>query len=445
MIFDLEIEHYNETELINLLKMNKDLEYITEHDINTQLISLKKQILYDNNNQVENANIKDFFDKISDKLTSFIVKRDAVQLPPTNYNILQSQNQLSGGNHMVTSDKIIPVQNTTEYKYPVGVLNPLEKRTITKIINIDTAFRENYNSTNPNKFIWTLPQKENNVVRMKIAALELPVMWYDISKLNKNNSFQLKLYNMTSYDDNTFDIEIPDGNYNNVQLTTAINQIFLNIGNGLQYIVLDINPISTKTVIRARNTLDIHILNPDSISPYDTSATYYSPNFYFEIFFYDPDDNYDNIVFLKSLGNYMGFKQPYYKVVRSDIYIDKIHTHTSTATFEAYLSSESSYSAGKCYYFYIAIDDFNKNSVVDTISPTNGNISIGNILGRISINTPVNEILINNKQDFIFTHRDYLGPITLSRLKIQILDKYGQLMDLNNNDFSIALELTILY
>ena len=47
MIFDLEIEHYNETELINLLKMNKDLEYITEHDINTQLISLKKQILYD--------------------------------------------------------------------------------------------------------------------------------------------------------------------------------------------------------------------------------------------------------------------------------------------------------------------------------------------------------------------------------------------------------------
>ena len=41
--------------------------------------------------------------------------------------------------------------------------------------------------------------------------------------------------------------------------------------------------------------------------------------------------------------------------------------------------------------------------------------------------------------------RIYNGPVTLKKLHIKILDKFGNVVDLNNMDFSFTLELEILY
>jgi len=70
---------------------------------------------------------------------------------------------------------------------------------------------------------------------------------------------------------------------------------------------------------------------------------------------------------------------------------------------------------------------------------------IGNdILGRISIEQSSNEIMIN-QSDKIFRQRDYLGPVTLRKMNIRLLNRFGDPIDINNNDFSMALELKILY
>ena len=53
--------------------------------------------------------------------------------------------------------------------------------------------------------------------------------------------------------------------------------------------------------------------------------------------------------------------------------------------------------------------------------------------------------MINNANDRIFKQRDFLGPVTMRKFSIEILDKFGKLIDLNNNDFSLSLEMTILY
>ena len=41
--------------------------------------------------------------------------------------------------------------------------------------------------------------------------------------------------------------------------------------------------------------------------------------------------------------------------------------------------------------------------------------------------------------------RDYFGPVTVSRMRIRILDQYGDIVDLNNNDFSFTLKFDMMY
>ena len=41
--------------------------------------------------------------------------------------------------------------------------------------------------------------------------------------------------------------------------------------------------------------------------------------------------------------------------------------------------------------------------------------------------------------------RIYNGPVTLKKMHIRILDKFGNVIDLNNMDFSFTLELELLY
>ncbi len=53
--------------------------------------------------------------------------------------------------------------------------------------------------------------------------------------------------------------------------------------------------------------------------------------------------------------------------------------------------------------------------------------------------------MISDKSDQVFKMREYLGPVTISKIKIQLLNKFGDLIDIQNNNFSLAIEFTILY
>ena len=41
--------------------------------------------------------------------------------------------------------------------------------------------------------------------------------------------------------------------------------------------------------------------------------------------------------------------------------------------------------------------------------------------------------------------RKYNGPINLKKMNISVMDKYGDIIDLNQMDFSFSLDLEILY
>jgi len=443
--YDLDVRHYDEQELCDFLRIEEDIETLSSSSVVKYVQHFKKAIRAKQFENKQKEGFLIFIDKAKQKLLSYIEKRPPVQVPPTNYNIIQSQNQLSGGTHAVTTDKVVPVVNTFDYKYPDGVINPLEKRFFTKVISVDSLFRDRYEQTKSNSFQWNLPQTEHKVVSMKLVSVELPIMWYDISETNGNNVFQVKLYNMSQYSDSVQTITIPSGNYTHTDFASTLSSIFINLGNGLEYLIAEISPVTTKTTIRVRTSTD-----PNSISPYDLTSTHHSPTFYYEVLFdyaisKDCQVKEKQLLFRKSLGWYLGFRKTQYTVRRQNKYIDYTSNSGSEITYEGVLQSESSYGSGRNTYIYVSVDDYNKNSLAETISSSVGDIFIGNdILGRLSIENSPNEIMIN-QSDKIFRQRDYLGPITLRKLNIRLLNRFGDPIDINNNDFSMAFELKVLY
>ena len=89
-----------------------------------------------------------------------------------------------------------------------GIINPLNTRIVTKSLNIDTRFRDNFFNTKSSDFVFNLPNKLNKVISMNLSALELPINFYNISE-NLNNNF---LYLKINHVDNFTAPEIPDNN-----------------------------------------------------------------------------------------------------------------------------------------------------------------------------------------------------------------------------------------
>lgn len=454
---DLDINNYSEDELYSLIKYEGDNKNASPIQITNQVNKVIGQCVQKYKNMDFLESFIPFLNEVNDKLIEYSEIRNPVQYYPTNYNILQSQNQTSGGTHSITTDKIIPVLNVNDYQLPAGVINPIERRTVKKIISIDSVFRENYNNTSSSDFVWFLPNREYKVVSIKLVSLELPVMWYSISEKNNSNTFSITTYNIKGLPDKTHKIEMPSGNYMASEFGIALTNYMLNKAEGLQYLICTINSITSKTVIRCRENLD----GGENI--FDVSKDYYSPEFYFSIDFGENNalecdigstsqsndwlkENNEDRYSQYCLGSFLGFTKRYYEVRKEDTYTDYVYNGNNIITYECFLQSESSYGNGRTNYIFVSVDDYNNNYINETIIASSLNNYLGtNILGRISVNETYNAILMNTISDKIFKQRDYMGPINLNKFHIKLLDKYGQVIDLNNNDVSLAIELTILY
>ena len=93
---------------------------------------------------------------------------------------------------------------------------------------------------------------------------------------------------------------------------------------------------------------------------------------------------------------------------------------------------------------YLIIDDYQQNKYESVI--TNSQYIMNtNILARITIRSNFNTIIFNANDDNIYKNREYFGPVTLDKMKISIIDKYGRIVDIRDNNYSISLEIEQLY
>ena len=351
------------------------------------------------------------------------------------------------------SDKyIIPKQtpqvvNSYNYKYPAGVVNTLERRTLVKHLCIDSLFRKNYNSTLSSNFSYILTEPINNVVSVNVSAIEFPNAWYTFSGENHSNEFTITIYNAPTPPDNTSTpyptvmthvIKIPDGNYRSDILRDAMNNMFSNIRGGLEYIYFDINEINTHCIFRTKAVGDDNkaVLFQDS-----TILT----GFRFTIDFTVEADR--NRPLYKNAGWMLGFRNKTYEAIPLiNPVIIKTEARFSTQIFHWYLESESSYGSSVQNYIFLDIDDHNKNFNSSNFAINSEDSNLGNnVIGRISVSSGMNTTITNTANDFVFKRRDYFGPIKLERIHIRLINKLGEPIALNGNDFSFVLEIEQLY
>ena len=408
MDLDLEITNYTITDLESFFKLNKNY---TEEEIKEKEEELKNKILKS--------------DELSKKK-----KNDIIAF------LFEVKNLLINKQKPIIKHEDQPVIHTRQEEYTRSDLNPVEKRTSTKTLCVDTLFRSNYDTTKSTDYIYKLPLPINNVMSLQLTSFEFPNTIYIFT--STNNTFELTLYNINTgltdvsgnpiYTTETQKITIPPGNYSSTEFKTIMNNIFINTQTvGLSFLNVDMS-IQYNTIIYINNT------------PYDPSNNYYSPDFYFKINF-----AIGNQPIYKTAGWMIGFRKETYIIKKTDTYTNIINT-TPPIVYNGYLSSESTYGSTIDNYIFLEIDDYHNNFPTNTFVSTNTTSYIGkNILARVVLTSGSNTIITDNASDGILKKREYFGPIKLEKFRIRVLNRYGDVINIQQNDFSFVLELKQLY
>jgi hypothetical protein len=413
MNIDLDITNYDVPDLENFFKLPPNY---NEDDIETNEEIIRKKIIHSNEiKNKEKDDIITFLNKVKILLKQRLIPK---QVDPV---IIHSKPE-----EFVSSE-----------------LNPLEKRTTTKSICIDSLFRANYSKTKSTDFLYKLPITLNKVASLQLTSFEFPNTINNFSTANNTNTFDIDVYNVNTgtIDENdniifmnaSYKITIPDGNYTPEQLEIVLNNMFQNIPNSLLKGL--IVKVGQTTIIRARTTLD-------SIGPYlfKPEDNLFSPNFYFKLTF-----ALDHTMLYKTAGWMLGFRKEEYIITYNDTHINIIDA-PQEITYNAYVSSESMYITTSDSYIFLEIDDFHNNFATNTMISTNSTSYLGNnILARIVLKNGTNTIITDTTGDGIFKRREYFGPIKLEKLKIRLLNKFGDVIDLKYSDYSFVLGLKLLY
>jgi hypothetical protein len=290
-------------------------------------------------------------------------------------------------------------------------------------LSIDTVFRENYSTTESSDITFVLPEPIKLVKTISITAMEFPNCWYAFSEKARSNEFAIRLHNCPQPRDLsnayppviTHTIKIPEGNYLSGNLVYAINNLFSNLRNGLEYLYFDISDINTRSIFRTKRVGD------DDYNIYldsDLSGSH----FWFEIDFSIP-----GVEFNTTAGWMLGFRRSNY-AVQVYPHVDNYTTAFYTHIYHWYLKSESSYGSTVQNYVFLDVNDYS-------------GVFLNNTMGRIAVKSGMNTTVVLQPSDLVVSTREYTKPIVLSKLRIRLLDKYGNPVNMNGNDYSFMLQI----
>lgn len=322
----------------------------------------------------------------------------------------------------------------------------------TQTISIDSRFRDNIEMSTTTDFIITLPETIRNVKKMKLISTEIPVTEYFFSEEKENNIFSLNVY----YNNNgeliteNVSIVIPDGIYFASDISSFILNFFNNIDSGflyLRYLVFDINEQSGKTIIRMKTQTEIDDFNED-VDTINQINYLTAQNVSFQLV--NTNDSFN-----KSPLFVMGFNKSQLDIVFDTSSIYEVNHFFDT--YQACCKSEKIYGIVLNNYYYITIDEIGGDGLTNYQGrDVNGSIwyrtgwkaltnnsYTNNIIGKIQIKQATFNTNIANSTDNTYNERSYFNKINISILEIKLVNKFGDVINLNNSDIALALEFTI--
>lgn len=434
-MFNFNSDSYTNNEIESLLRLTPPY---TINDINISKKRLIQQIGSINNlGNDKQQEIIEFVDKIALRM------QKVVEMP-----LLQNHRVNQHGSNFIieTPDSIIGKQAKTENgrmalesnSAPPGYINPINVRTITQAISIDSRFRPNYYSSKSTNFNVILPSIQKNVVSIRVSSIELPITYYAISRYNGNATcIIIDLSDATQ----GWLLTLPDGNYeqswaknsNAASISQAINDAILNA------IPVSISANGNVTINNSGTKLTANdlVFTLDQISgkSYFTAITggvLVTSGFILR-FNVDIDGNLklDSNLQMR-LGWQLGFRSA------------------------EYISKPKCVSEGICLvcgprYGFISIDDHQKNTGPAYMVAYANSILQDNIITRINLAELQADVGVyqSSSDPGLSTQlnrtREYFGPVDIQRLHIALYDEYGRIIDLNNMDWSFTLSFETLY
>ncbi len=418
--FDFNINNYNLNELIDFFKLPFDysLKDILSNEKNIKGIIIKN----DKYDSIKKREFIQFINKAKERLVEkikdtmelqkeldMLPEKDELLIKSSEKNIINQTTAEYSGNHYVmdrNTTSFNKVMDPKEYLNPIesfptniarSNLNNLKRKTLMQTIILNSLFREDITTSTSTDFNLVLPYYFKNILSMRLSSLQLPNVLYCFSKM--------KLNNIMNISEETTNLEktiiIPDGNYSATDfvdiLKTTINTLFNTVAPIDRFDVKIDNATQKITITNTTNNFTMNFLK-----------------------------NIEQIEFYKTLGWAMGYRIPLY------------------SGFKSYIT-EGAYNGYATDYIFFVLNDYNNSQSENILAMYSKSYIGNNILAMVPLTTNSFQVCFNNGSDFLEKKREYFGPVNIQRLKIQLLNQYGEILDLNNMDFSFSLEFEVGY
>jgi hypothetical protein len=281
---------------------------------------------------------------------------------------------------------------TNQYGGHMVMTNVVKERK-TKYINIDTRFRDEYSSgvscSDVDSITITLPERINEVKKIELKCVEIPMSIYNVSSDLGNNVLQVGGVVKT----------IPDGFYTASQLKDALTTAL----SGTQFTVSIVNNKCSFT---------------------STSSSNITINFAI-----DQMGNFDKYNLKSKLGWVLGFREP-----------------AITIPSGGSVAGSGFVDVNGPRYLYLIVDEFNQGNPHSFIAPLPKSFINKNIIARIATNYlgfPYGSILTANFTNGLLVSdtREFTGKVNLQKLNVQLVNEYGYPVNLNGLDFSFCIEV----
>jgi len=387
---DLNIENYSVDEMLEIFHIDVASADLTQEFLYSKLqakIAKLRSIDINETSEIsENkAQLVDFFYQCFIQLNKLVEKK-------------QKNTLIVQDDHNIIKHKETKKEEIFQVNVKSGLINPLTIKTYKKVLNIDTRFRDNYETSRSTDFVINLPTAFKKVLSLQVVNYQLPYTIYSISKKTGSHSFYV----------DTSLIEINDGGYDENSLVQEINS---KLPSDISLIY---NSLSAKFIFTSVNVFSLNFDYIENADMHYNIATNIDKN-------------------QMTLGWIMGFRNS--KIVKN-----------GKQTIIKYVGANS-YEAENCYdgglsnkYYLLSVNDYQNNHANAFVSAFKyQTLTDNNILCKMT----------NSKEDgtktFLYPKRIYFGPTNINKLHIKIYDEYGRILDVNNGDLSLEIECEILY
>ncbi len=304
--------------------------------------------------------------------------------------------------------------------------NPSTKK-IARLVSVDSKYRDNIENEpiETNNFQVSFASRFNKVESMEILEFTAPTSIKVIGDSMKNNYFHVEIgEDITKITiDDFYRIE------RNI-LSSQDNRKFINRLN---------DKLNDEF---GNNDIIFSFKNADAITPGDdidtmmdrtlvvNNSTGKNVKFYFNK---TPDGNHDpNCVLFKTLGHILGFRH-------FEVTISNGGTYETPASLDL-ISFK---------YAYLIVDDFQSNGETNIVAenvysvPCAQNMKFGgNILAKVNYKNDANYNVTNR---VITTPRIYYGNVDIAKLRVTLVNEFGDLIDTHGAEWAFTLKFNCSY